>query len=331
MLRTLLRRLPEDLLHLHIVLQVPLDLCLPHQSGHLPLQRLVVVLQRLLYGVVVPLHACFLDLLRDLAQHVHVILAQVLEASVRLLRAVLLQDQSVQILLFVLGEALECQVSVFGQYICCQVLLQVFALQEQQVCECLRWEGRVVEQEVEFPEGGCGVVVHVDECLVVQRYRVQFFLLARGHVEQSLLCPGHVLEVVLDGCLQVERLDEGSLTQHLRVAHAHDIHALCIRPHPQFRVLAHSVVDDFRYDLQRLRILLQFVLTQRNVLRQLALLAQGLHGILELLDGVFLQLSLLEDASFVDPCVGLIWGCLYQQRPSNTGVVLLLLYHRLKC
>lgn len=91
-----------------------------------------------------------------------------------------------------------------------------------------------------------------------------------------------------------------------------------------------AILDDFRYDFQRLRLLLELVVTQRDVVGQFRLLAERLHGVLKLFDAVFLGLTFVEDAAFVDPGVWLVGSRLLQQRSRQTGVVLLLLDHGLQ-
>lgn len=65
--------------------------------------------------------------------------------------------------------------------------------QQKQVAKRLRWERRVLEEEVQFAEASSGVLFHVHKALVVERDRVKLVLSSRRHVTQSLLCCLHIL------------------------------------------------------------------------------------------------------------------------------------------
>ena len=160
---------------------------------------------------------------------------------------------------------------VLGQHVRGQVVVLVLAVQQQQVPERARRERRVLQQEVELAER-----------LVVQRDRVELLLGPRRHVRERLLRRVEVLHRVLDGGLEVERLDERGLAQHLRVAHAAHVDAVRVGAHAELRVLAHAALDDLGDVLERGAELLEHVVAQRDVVRDVALVAQRVHRVGEL-------------------------------------------------
>ena len=68
MLTTKLHALPENLLHLAVVLHVPVDLGLSHEYGDVALQSFIVLLNHLLHSVVIVALPMLLHLLCQLAK-----------------------------------------------------------------------------------------------------------------------------------------------------------------------------------------------------------------------------------------------------------------------
>ena len=137
--------LPEDLLDHRVVLHVPVYPRLRHEHGDVPLERVVVLLQRGLDGVVVPGDARVLDRLGQLAQLLNVLLGEVVELAVRLLGARLHHNRGVEELVQVRREQLVvvCEVGVLCEHVCREIVVLVLALEQEQVAERLRREGRV--------------------------------------------------------------------------------------------------------------------------------------------------------------------------------------------
>lgn len=65
-------------------------------------------------------------------------------------------------------------------------------------------------------------------------------------------------------------------------------------------MLSHSLFDDFCDVAQRRSQLLHLEVTQRDVVGQLAIVAQGVHGFRKLLPGVFVLTLFVEDTTLVD-------------------------------
>lgn len=177
-----LRTLLEYLLHERVVFLFPLDFALAHEDRHELLHGFVLVLQVAFDGFVVPGKSGIVDLFGQLAQHVDVLLADVVEFLLGLLCTRLLQNQCVYLLILVLGQTLEGKVCVFSQNVGCQVILTLLAVEQQQIGECLRGEGRIVEEEVQLLEAFLRSVVHPHQRLVVQGHRVDLVFVSRRHV-----------------------------------------------------------------------------------------------------------------------------------------------------
>ena len=111
----------------------------------------------------------------------------------------LCHDGCIQELVQVRAQVLVRQVSVLRQHVRSKVVVLVLDVQQQQVAERLRREGRVLQQEVQLAEATRRVLVNVHQALVVQRDRVQLVLAARRHVTQRLLCRLEVLQAVSGG------------------------------------------------------------------------------------------------------------------------------------
>ena len=118
------------------------------------------------------------------------------------------------------AEVLVRQVRVLSQYISSKVVVLVLDVKQQQVSKRLRWEGRVLEQEVELAEARGGVIVHVHQRLVVQRHWIQLVLTPWRHVTQGFLGGSWVAKAVLNRSFEVERLHQSCLPQNLGVADA---------------------------------------------------------------------------------------------------------------
>mmetsp|Transcript_6533 Transcript_6533/g.9863 ORF Transcript_6533/g.9863 Transcript_6533/m.9863 type:complete len:305 (+) Transcript_6533:239-1153(+) len=112
-LRAELRGLAEQALHHGVVLPVPVDAGHGHKHRDVALQRLVVLLQALLDGIVVSGHTGILDLLRQLAQVVYVLCGQLVILPVGFLWRGLYHDSGIQVVIQVLRKELVCKVSVF--------------------------------------------------------------------------------------------------------------------------------------------------------------------------------------------------------------------------
>lgn len=76
----------EDLLHLGVILQVPVDLGLRHQYGNISVEGLLVIGHGLLHGIVVVIQPRLLDLLGRLAKRLRMLIGEVVELAIRLLR-----------------------------------------------------------------------------------------------------------------------------------------------------------------------------------------------------------------------------------------------------
>jgi hypothetical protein len=71
-----------------------------------------------------------------------------------------------------LGEALVGEVRIFGQHIRRQVEMVVLAVEQDQVGEGFRREGRVRKQEIQFFESTSSILLDIHECLVVKGDRI---------------------------------------------------------------------------------------------------------------------------------------------------------------
>mmetsp|Transcript_45291 Transcript_45291/g.107995 ORF Transcript_45291/g.107995 Transcript_45291/m.107995 type:complete len:268 (-) Transcript_45291:698-1501(-) len=267
MLRTELRALPEYLLYHRVVVLVPVDARLRHQHRYVPFEGLIVVLERALDGLVLPRQPRVLDLLRQPSQHLDVAVGEAVELVVGLVGACLQQDRRVQETVEIRREVLVRQRRVVRHDVGGKVVVLVLAVEEQKVPERLGRERRLPHQPVHLLEASSRVLLHVHQREVVQRYRVEFFLGAGGHVREGLLGRACVLHHVLDRCLEVESLNEGSLLQHGRVPDRADVNAFRVGPNRQLRVLPNPLLDNVGDELHGRPVLLDPVVTQSDVVR----------------------------------------------------------------
>ena len=117
-----------------------------------------------------------LDVLGQPSQRVDVLLGQVVELAVGLCRRGLHHERRVEELVQRGVEELIGEVCVLGEDVGGEVEVLVLAVEEQEVGEGLRREGRVLDEEVELAEALGGKVLHVHERRVVQRHRVELLL-----------------------------------------------------------------------------------------------------------------------------------------------------------
>mmetsp|Transcript_64470 Transcript_64470/g.155517 ORF Transcript_64470/g.155517 Transcript_64470/m.155517 type:complete len:233 (+) Transcript_64470:705-1403(+) len=229
MLAAELGALPEDLLNHRVVLHVPVYPRLRHEHGDVPLERVVVQLERSLDQLVVALQPRILNVLGEPSQGVDVLLGEVVELAVGLCRRGLHHERRVEELVERRVEELVGEVRVLGEHVGGEVEVLVLAVEQQKVGEGLGREGRVLDEEVELAEALRGEVLHVHQRRVVQRHRVELLLASGRHVRERLARGVVVLHLELDGGLEVECLYEGRLLEHGRVAHGAHLDALGLR------------------------------------------------------------------------------------------------------
>ena len=68
-------------------------------------------------------------------------------------------------------EEFECKLGVLGHDICGQVIVAVFAVEQEEVSEGFGWERRVAKEEAQFVESVIRIIVHADERLVWNKNR----------------------------------------------------------------------------------------------------------------------------------------------------------------
>mmetsp|Transcript_47163 Transcript_47163/g.81124 ORF Transcript_47163/g.81124 Transcript_47163/m.81124 type:complete len:311 (-) Transcript_47163:227-1159(-) len=249
---------------------------------------------------------------------------------VGLLGAGLHHDGRVQVVVQVRGQEAVRQVRVLGQDVRRQVVVLVLAVQEQQVPEGLRREGRAAQQEVQLAEARGRVLVHVHQRLVVQGDGVQLLLGARGHVAQRLARGVQVAQRVLHRRLEVEGLHQAGLAQHGRVAHRTHLNAVRVRAHAQLGVLPYAPLHDLRNLLEGGAVLLLAVVAEGDVVRQVRPVAQRGHRLLVLGHGLVVLLLLVQDGRLADHRVRVVRQALVQQPLAGRELVLLVLDGRLQ-
>mmetsp|Transcript_46997 Transcript_46997/g.121339 ORF Transcript_46997/g.121339 Transcript_46997/m.121339 type:complete len:483 (+) Transcript_46997:579-2027(+) len=292
-------RLSEYFFHHGVVLHVPVDLRHRHQHGDIPLKPLVVLLQRPLDRVAIFDSARVLNVLRQLAEGLHIALRKLVVLPVRLLGGRLQHDGGVQKVVQVLRQVLVCKMGIFCKEVGREVIQLVLAVEEKQVAEGLGGEGRISKKMGELFEARVGVVFHLHEGLVVQSDGVHLLLRAGRHVGQRFFRSFVVFHHVLDVRLQVESLDEGAFAEGVGVANTPHVQAVVVATHRQLWVLSHSLLDDLRDVLQRRPVLLHAVVAQRDVVGEVGLVRQHVHRILKVLESLLVLALLVVHAAAI--------------------------------
>mmetsp|Transcript_52003 Transcript_52003/g.105969 ORF Transcript_52003/g.105969 Transcript_52003/m.105969 type:complete len:428 (-) Transcript_52003:371-1654(-) len=321
-LATKLRTLAEDLLDHGVVLEVPVDARHCHQHRDVPLQRLVVVLEALLDRLVIARDAGVLDLLGELAQHVDVLVRQPVELVVRLRGRRLEEDGGVEEAVEVRGEVLVGERGVVCHHVRRKVVVLVFAVEEEEVAEGLGGEGGLADEPVHLLEACRRVLLHVHQRQIVQRHRVELLLRTGGHVSESLLGRSEVFHHILDRGLEVERLDQGRLLEHDRVPNRSHVDALGVGADRELRVLAHPPFDDVGDVFHCGAVLLEAVETERDVVRQLRLVAEDIHCLCKFVLGPLVITLLVQHRPEPHDCVRIIWKTLIKVRFTSHQVIL---------
>ena len=109
---------------------------------------------------------------------------------------------------------------------------------------------------------------------------------------------------MLDGSLEVESLDQGSLLEGLSVADTLDFDPLRVGSNTELRMFSDTLLDDVGDMLEGRSELLELVVAERDVVCDIALVARAVEGLLELGFGFFVLLLLVEDASLSDNSFG---------------------------
>jgi len=95
-----------------------------------------------------------------------VLFGNIIEFLVCLLCTSLLQNKSINLLLFVLGEAFKAEISILRKNVSSEVKVILLALEQQQIAERFRGEGRVVQKKVELLEAFLRCFLHPYQCLL---------------------------------------------------------------------------------------------------------------------------------------------------------------------
>ena len=178
--------------------------------------------------------------------------------------------------------------------------MRVLAVEEDQVRERLLREGRVVQEEVQFFETGRCVLFDVHQGRVMECNWIQFILVSWWHVEEGFPSYAGILHGELDGGLEIEGLDQGSFFQGLGVTDRLDINTLRIRSNSQLRVLPNTLLNNISNMLERGSQLFQFIIAQRDVISDIALIARRIQSFSELRLRLIILLFFIEDAAFGD-------------------------------
>ena len=107
--------------------------------------------------------------------------------------------------------------SILSEDIGCQVVVRVLAVEKYQVGEGLLREWRVVQQEVQFFETGRCILLDVHQRGIMKGDWIEFILVPRWHVEKGFSGHAGILHGELNGCLEVEGLNQRSFFQCLGV------------------------------------------------------------------------------------------------------------------
>jgi len=83
-------------------------------------------------------------------------------------------------------------VSVFSEDICRQIVMLVLAVQQNQVRECLGWERRVLEKEIELLKASRWVLLNVHESGVMERDWIQLIFVSWRHIHESFAGGGWI-------------------------------------------------------------------------------------------------------------------------------------------
>eukprot|EP00760_Papus_ankaliazontas_P011761 PhM_4_TR1501/c0_g1_i1/m.45888 len=277
----ILNRLAVETFNHRVVLDVPVDLRLRHEHGNVFFKCTVILLKRARRHFRVRRVLGVLDLLRELAEGLNVLLAEDVKLAVGLGGGGLRGDAAVEEIIQVLRQELHRQVRVLCEHIRGEVEVLIFGVEEQQVVKRLGRERGVLEKVIEFLEALRRVVRHVHNRRVVQSDGVELGLGARRHVRERLLRRKDVFHHVLDGALEVEGLDQRGLFQRLRVADAANVQPFRVGADRHLRVLVNALLYDLGDVLKRRAPLLELVERDGAVVCKVGVPPERRHRVLE--------------------------------------------------
>lgn len=120
----------EDLLDEGLVFFLPVNLALAHEDRHELFHGFVLVLEVCLDAVILSSDSGIIDLFSEFSKDINMLLRDILKLLLSFLWTGLLQDQGIDLLVFILGETLEGQVCVLSEDVCSQVEVVLLAVEQ---------------------------------------------------------------------------------------------------------------------------------------------------------------------------------------------------------
>jgi len=127
-IRTEFSTLSQKFFNLSIILTVPIYFALWHQYWNIFFELLIEFLQWFFYSFIIPLQSTVLNALGDLSQTINMSIWKIFKFPISFFRTSLTQNQCINIIEVLLGNAFVSEIYIFSKYIGSNIKILVFAV-----------------------------------------------------------------------------------------------------------------------------------------------------------------------------------------------------------